>query len=310
MSQISLSTTGCLGGGGVPGPPGVLSDVEVVATGLLFPEGPVAMPDGSILVVEMHRGTVSRVDPSGTVDVVADCGGGPNGLAIGPEGAIYVCNNGGRLPNYAGGRIERVDPSTGRVEVLYTECDGEPLSGPNDIVFDDAGGFWFTDLGKGKERARDYGKIFYAQADGSGIKLVFEQLAAPNGIGLSADGSTLYFAETWTCRLYRRAITGVGEVEHSRDDDPDTLICGLPGVQWFDSLAVDRDGNVCVGTLKSGSITVASPDGSLVRQFLLPPEVFDPMPTNICFAGPDLTTAFITLSEHGSLVRCPWPPAP
>ena len=72
-----------------------MSTFEVVATGLQFPEGPVAMADGSVLIVEIRRQTVSRVTPDGKVAVVAKTGGGPNGLAIGPDGAVYICNNGG-----------------------------------------------------------------------------------------------------------------------------------------------------------------------------------------------------------------------
>ena len=58
-----------------------------IATGLKFPEGPVALPDGDVLLVEIQRGTLSRVRPDGRVTVVAHTGGGPNGAAIGPDGA-------------------------------------------------------------------------------------------------------------------------------------------------------------------------------------------------------------------------------
>src|SRR5829696_6974627 len=68
---------------------------KVVASGLRFPEGPVPLSDGSVLVVEIERGTLTRVLPRGTTEVVAFLGGGPNGAAIGPDGACYVCNNGG-----------------------------------------------------------------------------------------------------------------------------------------------------------------------------------------------------------------------
>src|SRR5258706_1117807 len=68
---------------------------ELVAEGLKFPEGPIAMADGSIVLVEIRRGTLSRVTPDGRIEVVAELGGGPNGAAIGPDGAAYVCNNGG-----------------------------------------------------------------------------------------------------------------------------------------------------------------------------------------------------------------------
>src|ERR1700750_2942468 len=98
--------------------------VEIVPEGLQFPEGPVAMADGSVLIVEIRRQTVSRVLPDGKVEVVAKTGGGPNGLAIGPDGALYICNNGGfewyeaagtHIPghkphDYIGGRLPRLAP--------------------------------------------------------------------------------------------------------------------------------------------------------------------------------------------------------
>ncbi len=109
-----------------------MAELIEVASGLEFPEGPVWMPDGSVLVVEIKRGTLSRVEPDGTVKVVAETGGGPNGAAIGPDGAVYVCNNGGfewidanglTLPgnqpaSYTGGSIQRVDLTTGAVQTL------------------------------------------------------------------------------------------------------------------------------------------------------------------------------------------------
>ena len=109
-----------------------MSEMRTMATGLSFPEGPVAMQDGSVVVVEIERQTVTRIRPDGRMEVIARTGGGPNGLAIGPDGAFYVCNNGGfafryeqRLlrpagvpSDYTGGRIERIDPGTGAVTVL------------------------------------------------------------------------------------------------------------------------------------------------------------------------------------------------
>ena len=146
---------------------------RTITHGLLFPEGPIAMPDGSVLLVEIARGTLTRVYPDGRREIVADTGGGPNGAAIGPDGKCYICNNGGfrfqveangnRRPvaqsdDYVSGRIERVDLETGGVEVLYDACDGRPLRGPNDIVFARDGGFWFTDLGKARDREMDRGR--------------------------------------------------------------------------------------------------------------------------------------------------------
>jgi gluconolactonase len=128
-------------------------------------------------------------------------------------------------------------------------------------------------------------------------------------VGLSPDGFTLYWAETLTARLRARAITGPGQLAPVADHGQSTLVCGLPGHQGFDSLAVDAEGNICVATLLTGGVTVAAPDGSAVHQLLLPEALADHMTTNLCFGGPDLTTAYLTLGSTGRLVACPWPVA-
>jgi len=300
---------------------------EPVATGLAFPEGPVAMPDGSIVLVEMFGPRVTRVWPDGSRDVIALIPGGPNGAALGPDGALYLCNNGGcftpveigplMVPGpfdrgrYIGGRIQRLDPSSGELVDLYTQCDGHPLRAPNDLVFDAHGGFYFTDHGIRDLAARtsDLTAVYYAKADGSHIREVVFPVEAPNGVGLSPDGSTLYWAETHAGRVFRRTIVEPGVVEPVSPGDTSVVLCGLPGYQLFDSLAVDSAGNVCVATLVNGGITVIATDATLVGFAAIP----DPITTNICFAGPDLTTAYVTGGCTGVLLRTaastPWPQA-
>jgi gluconolactonase len=296
-----------------------MGEMREITSGLEFPEGPVALADGSVLVVEIKRGTLTRVGADGRKTVVARTGGGPNGAAMGPDGRVYVCNNGGfewhevagltvpgnQARDYAGGRIQRVDVETGKVEDLYTTCDGRRLCGPNDLVFDDTGGFWFTDHGKLRERDRDRTGVFYARADGSRIREVIFPLDAPNGIGLSPDGKRLYVAETWTGRVWEWEVTAPGEVATAAGFGPGggSLLVGLPGYQLFDSLAVDGDGNVCVATLANGGITVVSPDGASTEHVA----TGDPLTTNVCFGGKDLRTAYITLSGTGRLVATEWP---
>jgi len=295
-----------------------MSDIRVIATGLRFPEGPVAMKDGSIVLVEIERQTVTRVRLDGTTQVIARTGGGPNGLAVGPDGAFYVCNNGGFMwrleqnlmrpagpsSDYTGGRIERVDPATGAVSVLYDHCGANKLLGPNDIVFDGLGGFYFTDLGKARARDRDWGGVYYALADGSKITEVAHPILTPNGIGLSPDGKTLYVAETETARLWAWDVLAPGLLGKEPFPSPHggRILAGLGGFQRFDSLAVDGAGNICVATLVNGSISVISPKGGLVRQIAMP----DMFCTNICFGGPDLRTAYMTLSGTGQLVAMDW----
>lgn len=294
-----------------------MSEHTEITSGLRFPEGPIAMPDGSVLVVEIERGTLSRVRPDGVIEVVAEPGGGPNGAAIGPDGHCYLCNNGGfewshsangltfpgnQAADYRSGRIERVNLDTGAVEVIYDACDGEPLKGPNDLVFDADGGFWFTDHGKNRPRSRDRTGVFYARPDGSHIEEKIFPLEAPNGIGLSPDETTLYVAETPTGRLWAYDIDSPGVLKETRGRPIGRMMAQIPDHHLFDSLAVDAAGNVCVATLINGGITVHSPDGKSAHHIALP----DLLTTNICFGGPDLKTAFVTLSTTGRLISMPW----
>ena len=296
-------------------------DLTIVAENLAFPEGPVWLPDGRLLVCEIARGTIREIRPDGTSNVLAAPGGGPNGLALGPDGCIYICNNGGltwmerkgRLHpasildplDYSGGRIERLDPASGVVDVLYTETEHGPLNGPNDLVFDNAGGFWFTDLGKYREATLDRGAVYYALADGSAIQRVIFPMLTPNGIGLSPDGRTLYVAESQPARLWAFAVAEPGRIVPSDRLSPHggELVVGLPGYQILDSLAVEADGRICIGTLVGACITIVTPDGHDMEIVGLP----DTYPTNLCFGDADLRTAFVTLSETGRLARIRWP---
>ena len=303
-----------------------MPEIREITSGLLYPEGPVAMDDGSVIVTELQTGRLVRVQPDGAKTVVAELGGSANGAAVGPDGMMYVCNNGGLklievdgnltpgegLPDdYTGGCVQRVDITTGKVETLYTECNGHQLRGPNDLVFDATGGFWFTDFGKVEERQKDRGGVYYAKTDGSLIKEMVYPIDGPNGIGLSADDTKLYVPQTFEGRVWQWDLSGPGEFAHTGGGDGHMLtgpgggqlLTGLPGYQLLDSMAVDSAGNVCVATLMNGGITVISPDGASVEHIPTP----DPLTTNVCFGGPDLRTAYITLTSLGKLVAMDWP---
>lgn len=296
------------------------TDLRVVTTGLRFPEGPVAMADGSVLVVEIARGTLTRVGPDGALDVVAEVGGGPNGAAIGPDGACYVSNNGGCFDwhermgllfpgspppgGWTGGSLQRVDLSSGEVTTVADESSGRPLRAPNDLVFDADGGIWFTDHGVRQERTSDRTGFHHRTPDGSSVTEVVHPLDAPNGIGLSPRGDRVYVAETHAGRLWGWDVTGPGEVGGDNPLGPAgaDLIGDPGGATLFDSLAVDGEGWICVATLGAApGITCFAPDGSAVEKVPLP----DPLTTNICF-GADGRTAYATLSGTGQLVAWTW----
>lgn len=299
---------------------GPAPDVEIICDGLVFPEGPVALGDGTVVLVEIGAHCLTRVWPDGRKQRFAIPGGGPNGAAIGPDGAVYVCNSGGtrvvhefghyrtagQPDDYSGGRIERVDIVTGEVKVLYTECGGLRLRGPNDLVFDRDGGFYFSDIGKTRARDRDRGGIFYALPDGSRIEELVWPLHTPNGVGLSPDEQWLYVAETETARLWKYRILGPGKLEvlpYPVSTNGGTIVFGAGGFQRFDSLKVEADGRVCVATLQNGGITVIDPRDCSATHVPMP----DMTTTNLCFAGADLRTVYVTMSSTGRLGKLRWP---
>jgi gluconolactonase len=289
---------------------------EIVAEGLGFPEGPIAMSDGSVILVEIKRQTLSRCW-NGKTEVIAHLGGGPNGAAIGPDGAVYVCNNGGfgyverngitfpaGMPaDYTGGRIERVDLATGKVDRLYDHCGEFALRGPNDLVFDQAGGLWFTDFGKDTPRQRDKSGIYHAAPDGSKIVEVTFGSLGYNGIGLSPDDKIVYAAETYTGRLVAFDVTGPGQIARPRGGFPGRVVATMKGdpLEYFDSLAVTAAGNVCVATLLAPGITTISPSGTYSK--LATPDLFT---TNLCFGGADMRDAWLTFSGTGKLAKTRW----
>jgi len=297
-----------------------MADMQIITDGLRFPEAPVVMPDGSVIVTEIEQGRITRVAPDGSKTEVATPGGGPNGLAIGPDGKLYCCNNGGFnwseaggflaphgiASDYSGGRIERIDIDTGEVEILYKSGDhGCVLRGPNDIVFDEHGGFWFTDHGKVDYAARchDIVGIFYGKTDGSHLEEVVFPSNNPNGVGLAPDGSALYAAETYTCRLMKFNITAPGKVApDAGPGGPGIPLYRPAGYKFFDSLAVEAGGNICVATIGECGISVISPEGELV-EFVPTDDIFT---TNIAFGGEDMMDAYLTLSGSGRLVKTRW----
>jgi gluconolactonase len=292
-------------------------EMALVCEGLEFPEGPVAMADGSVILTEIMGRRITRVAPDGSKEVLAETGGGPNGAAIGPDGALWITDNGGSFswheemglvipgptpPGHEGGSIRCLDLGTGALETVYDACDGRPLIGPNDLVFDGAGGFWFTDHGCTTDDGRRFGALLYARADGSHISRQREGLLSPNGVGLSPDGSVVYVADTHLARLWAFDVESPGRLAPPPPIAPGRVIANLQGYQLLDSLAVEAGGKVCVATILNGGITIFDPDGGVEHV-----PVADPICTNICFGGEDMMDAWITASGTGRLYRTRWP---
>jgi gluconolactonase len=292
-------------------------DIQLVTEGLQFPEGPIVMNDGSVILTEIEGQRLTRVTPDGKKTTVAETGGGPNGAAIGPDGKIYVTNNGGAFewlkqdgltvpgptpPSHTGGYIQRVDIASGKCETIYDSCDGRRFAGPNDLVFDKTGGFWFTDHGATLPEYRKHGALYYAKPDGSQVVRHRDHLISPNGVGLSPDGMVVYMADTHLGRLYAFDLDSPGKLAAQAGFAPGRVIHNLPGFQLLDSLAVEAGGKVCVATIINGGVTAFDPDGS-TEHYAFP----DLITTNICFGGADMLDAWVTCSSTGKLFKCRWP---
>tara|TARA_R110002124_G_scaffold270207_4_gene438573 strand:- start:10420 stop:10986 length:567 start_codon:yes stop_codon:yes gene_type:complete len=177
------------------------------------------------------------------------------------------------------------------------------LRGPNDLIFDKNGGFWFTDLGKTCGRTRDLGALYYARPDGEHIVEVGFPLDGPNGIAIAPDESRLFIAETYSGRVFYWDLDGPGEVRrNTRTVHGGHYFATVTSGLALDSMAVDNSGCLCIAAPgHGGGIVIFRTDGT---QSLI--ETGDAMTTNICFGGPNLRTAFITLSLSGRLVSVPW----
>ncbi len=301
-------------------------EFEVLGSGLGFPEGPVVTGDGTVYAVDIDGGRVLRI-VGGEVTVVAEPGGGPNGLALETETTALVANNGGFLwseveagvripidrathtnepPGFAGGWIERVSLTTGEVTVLHREGAGRALRGPNDLVFDAVGGLWFTDHGKGRHGSVDRGGLYYIPPDGDVVREVAFPLLGPNGVGLSPDGGRVYVAETHTGRLWAWDLSAPGQVKAAAGSlavrHGGTCVAATP--YSFDSLAIEEDGRIVIGAIGDG-LVVVTPDGEDIEVHPIPGDVT----TNIAFGGADRRRAVITLSRSGRVVETTWPRA-
>lgn len=280
---------------------------SVVATGLRYPEGPCVDRQGNLYVVEIAGGRVSRVGMDGSITAFAQTGGGPNGAAFGPDGNMYVANNGARWragpstdntegPANEPGRIERATPD-GQVSVLIAEIAGQALASPNDIVFDPYGNFYFTDPVWGPVGAASPpGAVCFSDISGR-AKRVHVGLRFPNGIGVTEDGGTLIVAESRTFTLHAFPILEPGVLGEPR---PYGFLGEDVGPDGF---CFDAEGYLICAGARSGKLHILPPGGGeRVGEIA----VEDPLVTNVCFGGPDFSTLFVTESLLGRVLSIDW----
>ena len=273
----------------------------VISEGLGFPEGPAFDREGTLYVVEIRAGQVAKIAPAGERSVFAVTGGGPNGAAFGPDGTLWVCNNGGfpsRTREREAGRLERIN-AAGEVTVALTEVDGTPLTSPNDLAFDEHGNLYFTDPVPPPRGFADQGppgSICFLEPGGR-ARRIHSGLMFPNGIGVSPDGAGLVVCESITGKLHRVPILEPGKLGEPQ------LFGDLGQGVIPDGFAFDEEGNVLCCGFESGKVHVFGPAGG---EKIAEVECEDPRVTNVCFGGPEHRTLYITESGMGRVVAAEW----
>lgn len=248
-------------------------DGTLLADQLGFPEGPVVMPDRSIVFCDGNTGELRRW-ADGSHARHSFTGGSPWGAVLGSDGAIYV-TQGGNVPGSGDESaicgIQRVKPD-GTVELLSAEIDGHVLAAPNDLAFGPDGRLYFTDSGTEQDpRATPSpGRLFVLDAGGGGEMLLERPETYPNGIAFDAQGR-LYWTESMAHRVCRL------------DDGQPVTFSQLTDGHVPDGMAFAQDGRLFVATTISGGVTVLSPEGAILEEISLGEHA-----TNCIFDGSSL----------------------
>lgn len=256
----------------------------LLASGLGFPEGPVIMSDGRIVLCDGNTGEL-LVYADGNISAYARAGGSPWGAVLGSDGAVYV-TQGGNVPGSgdtsAVSGIQRVHPD-GTVELLFSEAAGYPLYGPNDLAFGPDGRLWFTESGSEQDfrfDVRSPGRLFAVGPSGAGEMLLELPGVYPNGIAFDAQ-QRLYWTES-----------GAHRVQRLEDGKPVTF-CQLPDSHVPDGMAFAADGRLFVANTTFQGITVVSPDGGVADEIHLGEHA-----TNCAFDGSDL---YVTATREADI---------
>lgn len=270
------------------------------------PEGTSLLPDGSIAVVEFTAGNLLRVRDDGHREVLCAPGPGVAGTALGLDGALYVVKldparfgpghaMGIDAPSPAG--VFRLDLRTRALETLYTACDGQVLSGPDDLVVDRWGDLWISDM---IDEC-----VYWCRCDGSRIRRVIAGARGVNGIALSPDHARLYIADSG--KLLSYTITARGELAGSGGKPTARTLALLPPhAHPPDGMRTEACGNIVCACWGDGLYTY-QPDGRLLSHV----RVAGARVINVCFGGKDRRTMYLAALPPngliGKLLAMRWP---
>jgi gluconolactonase len=261
----------------------------IFATGLSNPEGPVALPDGTWLIVEggASRGCVTHISADGRQKRVIKKTGRPNGLAVDSDGAIWVAES--QTPS-----LMRITMD-GRAEVVATDCEGEPFLFPNDLCFGPDGALYLTDSGvfigdfaPNNQVRSDYmdirydGRIYRIDVGTGKVTKIDSGIRFTNGIAFGPD-QLLYANETVTGAVYRYESKN-GKIGGPRIPFGNVIRSDAPpGFKGPDGMAFSTDGRLFVAVFGQGDLMVLGPSGAVCGRI----ETAGKLPTNVafCLAG-------------------------
>jgi len=263
----------------------VASEIEVLVAGYDSPEGPAFDAHGNFFFVNWLTSSIVKVTPEGEASEFFNTGGIPAGLAFHPDGSLYVADEGDEIHG-----IMRITPD-GVSEILVNEYEGAPLNGANDLMFDQQGVLYFSDAWE-TSPDNPVGSFYRLFPDGT-LEQIDTGFAFPNGVALTADGSAVILAESWTNRLWRFAIAADGSI------GPRELWAEFDHDGGPDGMAFDANGDLYVAHSFAGHVDVVDASGQVAEQILIP----GLQVTNVAFGGDDNMTLVVTEVETGSVYR-------
>lgn len=250
-----------------------------------FLEGPAFDAAGNLYFVDIAWGRVFRAAPDGTIDLVAEYDGEPNGLKVMADGSLLVAD-------YKHG-VMAIDPASGAVTPHCTRHRLEAFKGVNDLTIGRDGTVWFTD--QGQTGLQDpTGRVFRLAPDGR-LDLFLGGIPSPNGLVLAPDEGILYVAVTRANAIWRAPIMPDGAP--SKVGVFIQLSGGLGGP---DGAAMTADGGLVVAHAGLGTVWIFSPLGEPLYRVRAPQGL---MTTNIAFGGPDNRDLYITESATGHILK-------
>jgi len=266
---------------------------RVLATGVRGPEGPAINSEGLLHVVSVEDAAIFSVSVDGELTEVVHTGGRPNGLVFNSSDEMFVADAELKA-------ILKID-SKGNTEVFVEDYEGTNLGGPNDLCFLPNGDLLFTDPIRPPQPDPAISPVYRVTPEGK-VSAFANELAYPNGIAVSPDGTHVYVSESRAQRLIAFTIDEMGQLLDQ------TLVRRFKEPGNADGIAVDVEGNILQSLPGIRAIAYLSAGGGLIDLYHVPYWA----PANLAFGGEDMKTVYVCGAAQNSVYefRHPLPGAP